>query len=155
MNVEIVDFPETKIAAFEHHGSPALEKLSVDRFVSWRKRNNLPPSNEHRSYGIHYNDPETVEKNDYRVDLAVSVTEEIIENMKDSVVNKVIPQLRCAKVRHIGCRENIDSAKKLYENWLPESNEKLADFPIFFHYVNVGDDIAPEEMITDIYLPIL
>lgn len=155
MNVEIVDFPETKIAAFEHHGSPALEELSIQRFVKWRKRNKLAPSDENRSYGIHYHDPKFVEKNDYRVDIAVSVTEDIVENMTDSVFNKVIPELRCAKVRHIGCRENIDSARDLYEKWLPKSKEKLADFPLFFHYVNVGDDIAPEDMITDVYLPIL
>lgn len=154
MNVEIVDFPETKIAVFEHHGSPALEEVSLQRFVKWRKRNKLPPSDENRSYGIHYTDATKVEKNDYRVDIAVSIAEDIEENTVDSVFNKVIPELRCAKVRHVGSRDDISSARELHDKWLPKSGEKLADFPIFFHYVNVGEDIAPEEMITDVYLPI-
>ena len=44
------------------------------------------------------------------------------------------------------------SAKFLYEEWLPNSGEKLGDFPIFFHYVNIEPDIKAEEMITDVYL---
>jgi hypothetical protein len=38
--------------------------------------------------------------------------------------------------------------------WLPQSDEKPADFPIFFHYVNVGPNVREEEMITDVYLPL-
>jgi AraC family transcriptional regulator len=28
------------------------------------------------------------------------------------------------------------------------------DFPIFFHYGNVGPDVKEAEMITDVYLPL-
>ena len=27
--------------------------------------------------------------------------------------------------------------------------------PMIFHYVNVGPNVKPEEMITDVYLPLL
>jgi AraC family transcriptional regulator len=42
----------------------------------------------------------------------------------------------------------------LYEDWLPGSGESLRDFPIFFHYVNVGPNVREEDMITDVYLPL-
>jgi AraC family transcriptional regulator len=32
--------------------------------------------------------------------------------------------------------------------------EQLRDFPLFFHYVNVGAEIPEHEMITDVYLPL-
>ena len=70
------------------------------------------------------------------------------------VKNKIIPSGKCALARHIGSRENVTAAIYLYKEWLPQSGEKLRDFPVFFHYVNVGPDISEEEMITDIYLPI-
>ena len=70
------------------------------------------------------------------------------------VKNKIIPSGKCALARHIGSRENVTAAIYLYKEWLPQSGEKLRDFPAFFHYVNVGPDISEEEMITDIYLPI-
>lgn len=46
------------------------------------------------------------------------------------------------------------AAVYLYKTWLPASAERLRDFPIFFHYVNVGPDVREEDMITDVYLPL-
>jgi AraC family transcriptional regulator len=37
---------------------------------------------------------------------------------------------------------------------LPQSGELPGNFPIFFHYVNVGPNVREEEMITDVYLPL-
>ena len=154
MNVEIVNFPETKIAAYEHLGSPLLINESINKLIKWRKENKMPPSDLHRSYGVHYNDPNTVSPDDYRVDLCVSVEEDISDNTF-GIVNKIIPSLRCAKVRHVGSRDNMTIARDLYKQWFPQSGEALAQFPIFFHYVNVGPDILAADMITDVYLPIL
>ena len=153
MNVEIVNFPETKVAVIEHHGSPKLEHESIYKLVSWRLENKLPPSDLHRSYGIHYNDPNKVSPSDYRVDLCVSVAHDVVKN-SHGVVTKIIPANRCAKVRYFGSRKNVIAAIILYEEWLPNSGEKLAEFPIFFHYVNVGPQIKESKMITDVYLPI-
>ena len=60
-----------------------------------------------------------------------------------------------AKARHFGSRETISAAQYLYGQWLPSSDEKAADYPIFFHYVNVGPDVKESEMVTDVYLPIV
>jgi AraC family transcriptional regulator len=95
-----------------------------------------------------------VSPSDYRVDLCVSIEHEIANNTY-GVITKTIPALRCAKVRYIGPRENMTTARDLYKEWLPNSGEKLTNFPIFFHYVNVGSQIKEAEMITDVYLPIM
>ncbi|MFT5852375.1 MAG: AraC family transcriptional regulator [Colwellia sp.] len=154
MDVEIVNFPETKVAAIEHHGWPKFEQESVKKLVLWRIENKLPPSDHHRSYGVHYNDPNKISPSDYRVDLCVSVVFDVVKNLY-GVVTKVIPANRCAKVRHLGSRKNVTAATTLYEEWLPDSGEELAESPIFFHYVNVGSQVKESEMITDVYLPIL
>ena len=152
--MEIVNFPETKIAVIEHRGSPALEYESAKNLIAWRIENKLPPSDIYRNYGIHYNDPRKVAPAEYRADLCISVIQEVKAN-SFGVINKVIPALRCAKARHLGSRENVAAAQYLYEKWLPSSGERLAEFPIFFHYVNVGPQVQESEMITDVYLPIL
>lgn len=154
MDVEIVNFPETKVAVIEHHGSPALEHESVIKLVSWRTENKLPPSNLHRSYGVHYNDPNKTAPADYRVDFCVSIVHDVEKNSQ-GVVTKIIPANRCAKTRHLGSRKNITAALTLYQEWLPQSGEQLAAFPVFFHYVNVGPQVLGSEMITYVYLPIL
>ena len=70
------------------------------------------------------------------------------------IVDKVIPRNRCALARDVGTRYNNQTALYLYEKWLPQSGEMPGDFPMFFHYVNVGPNLREEEMITDVYLPL-
>jgi len=71
-----------------------------------------------------------------------------------SRTRKVIPGGRCALARHLGPREHNTAAGFLYREWLPASGVAVGDFPIFFHYVNVGPDVKDAEMITDVYLPL-
>lgn len=153
MHVRIVDFPETKIAVLEHHGQPALEYQSIQKLIEWRIQNKLPPE-KYRSYGLHYNDLRKIQPEEYHVDLCVSIDSEIPPNPQ-GVINKVIPASRCAVARHLGSRENMDTAVYLYEVWFPSSGETLRDFPMFFHYVNVGAQIQERDMITDVYLPVI
>jgi len=152
MDVRIVRFPETKVAAVEHHGSPALEHETARRLISWRLRNQLDRE-RHRSYGVHYTDPYTTPAADHRVDFCLSVDFDVAAN-PEGVINKVIPAARCALARHFGSREHNAAAVFLYREWLPSSGEAVGDFPMFFHYVNVGPEVTESEMITDVYLPL-
>jgi AraC family transcriptional regulator len=152
MDVRIVDFPETRVAAVEHRGPPALEHETARRLIAWRIAHRLPPE-RHATYGVHYTDPRTTPPGDHRVDFCVAYAGEVAANA-EGVVAKAIPGCRCAVVRHYGSRDNVTAAAELIERWLPASGEHMADFPPFFHYVNVGPHISDEDMITDVYLPL-
>ena len=152
MDVQIVTFPETKVAAIEHRGPPQEEYNTARKLIEWRRLNQLHPD-QHRSYGVHYTDPYTTPPADHRVDFCVSVDFDVPPNVY-GIVNKVIPGGRCALARHLGSRAHNAAAVFLYNEWLPSSGESLRDFPIFFHYVNVGPDVREHEMITDVYLPL-
>jgi AraC family transcriptional regulator len=152
LEVLFVDFPATKVAALEHRGSPLLEHATVRKFIEWRMAHRVHPE-RHRTYGIHYNDPRTTPAADYRMDICVAVESAVAPNPQ-GVVNKMIPGGRCAVARHLGSRENVAAAAYLYDVWLPKSGKALRDFPIFFHYVNVGPNVREDEMITDVYLPL-
>lgn len=152
MEVKIVDFPETKVAMIEHRGATELEYETAKKLIAWRIENRVPPD-KHRSYGVHYHDPRTTPADEYRVDFCVSYDEEVKENQY-GVFRGVIPGCRCAVARHHGSREDIVAARYLFETWLPQSTESLGDFPVFFHYVNVGPHVQPDDMITDVYLPL-
>lgn len=151
-DVRIVDFPETKVAAVEHRGPPALEHETAMRLIEWRIQNRLPPD-RHQSYGVHYTDPRTTPPDQHRVDFCVSFDWDVEPNAQ-GVTSRIIPGGRCAVARHTGSREHIGAAAFLYEKWLPQSGETLRDFPIFFHYVNVGPGVREDDMITDVYLPL-
>ena len=152
MEVRIVDFPETKVAAVEHLGPPELEHDTARRLIQWRIENRLSPD-RHRTYGVHYTDPRSTPPSDHRVDFCISVDQDVAPNSQ-GIINKIIPGGRCAVARHLGSRAHNAAAVYLYEVWLPNSGEALRDFPIFFHYVNVGPHVQEQEMITDVYLPL-
>ena len=152
MQVNIVNFPETKIAALEHLGPESHTYKSVAKFIEWRQANGMKPG-KGNTYGIHYSDPGNTFPEDYRLDICVSVDRDIADNPQ-GVVNKTIPACRCAVARHRGSREHVTAAEYLVLDWLPGSGEELGDFPIFFHYVNVGPNVSEADMITDVYLPL-
>jgi AraC family transcriptional regulator len=153
MDVQIVLFPETKVAAIEHSRSSALEHDTVRKLIAWKIQQRLLDPLRYRSYGVHYTDPRTTNPSDHHVDFCLSVEQEVGAN-SFGIVNKVIPRNRCALARDVGSRHNNKAAVYLYEEWLRRSGEVLGNFPIFFHYVNVGPDVREEEMITDVYLPL-
>lgn len=152
MDVRILNFPETRVAAVEHRGPPELEHETVRRLVAWRIAHRLAPE-RHATYGIHYTDPRTTPSAEHRVDFCIEFDGHIAPNPQ-GVVPKMIPGGRCAVLRHHGSRENVTAAAYLYEVWLPASGEIARDFPGFFHYVNIGTHIREEDMITDVYLPL-
>lgn len=152
MDVQIVHFPATKVAAVEHHGAPDQEHQTAGRLIRWRVENRLAPD-RHRNYGVHYTDPRNTPPELHRVDFCVSVDNDVLPN-PHGVVPKVIPACRCAVARHIGSRAFNAAAAYLFATWLPQSGESLGDFPMFFHYVNVGPGVQEYEMITDVYLPL-
>jgi AraC family transcriptional regulator len=153
MDVQIVTFSETKVAAIEHRGSPAFEHDTVRKLIAWKIENRLLNPLKHRSYGVHYTDPRNTPPRQHHVDFCLSIEDDVGPNHYD-IINKIIPSVRCAFARDVGSRLNNQAAVYLYENWLPQSGESLGDFPLFFHYVNVGPNVRDEEMITDVYLPL-
>ena len=127
--VEIIDFPQKLVAALEHRGTENQVLTSSKRLVEWRKQNGLSPDRG-KTFAIYYNDP-------------------------NSTPPKEIPAGRCAKVRHFGPRNNIAAADYLYREWLPASSHQVRDAPLFFHFINVGPQVQPQDMIADVYLPII
>jgi AraC family transcriptional regulator len=154
MDVKIVNFEETKVAALEHRGPPELVNDSARLFIEWRKESKLSPKQTSKTFGIAYDDPDRVEAAAFRFDICGSVAVSVPAN-RQGVVNKVIPGGRCAVVCHPGSHDRIgEAAYHLYREWLPASGEKLRDFPLFFHYLNLTPETPEHELLTDIYLPL-
>jgi AraC family transcriptional regulator len=152
VDVRIVVFSETRVAVVEHRGPPEREYETSRRLIEWRIAHRLSPA-KHQTYGVHYTDPATIPPADHRVDFCVTYDQPIEPNPQ-GVVGKIIPANRCAVARHLGSRSHNAAAIFLYREWLPISGESPGDFPVFFHYVNVGPDVQDHEMITDVYLPL-
>ena len=154
MDVKIINFKATTIAVLEHKGAPELIMDSVADFIDWRKSSGLSPITTSRTFGMVYSDPESTPAEEFRFDICGEVDAPVPENPQ-GVITKQIPAGRCATVRHYGSTDRIgESAYYLYRDWLPESDEELRDFPLFFHYLKKMPDVPEHEQVTDVYLPL-
>lgn len=153
MKVGIVTFPETKVAAISHVGAPSLEHETACKLIAWKLENRLLDQARHRSYGLHYTDPRTINPAEHRVDFCLSYDGRVKPNAY-GIVEMTIPAMRCAVARDIGSRLNNKAAQYLCDVWLPRSGEEMAAPPLVFHYVNVGPSVKDHEAITDVYLPL-
>ncbi|EPC02325.1 hypothetical protein L861_14915 [Litchfieldella anticariensis FP35 = DSM 16096] len=155
MDVTIIDFPETRVAALEHRGAPALVNESAKKFIDWRKLSGHSPVATSETFGLAYDDPATTPAEQFRFDICGSVSDPVPDN-DHGIVNKTIPAGRCAVVRHLGTHDRLsDAAYYLYRQWLPESGEELRDFPLFFHYRNLMPETPEHELVTDVCLPLV
>jgi len=153
MRVQIVTFPETRVAAITHIGPPSREHDTVRTLVRWKLENRLLDPARYRSYGLHYTDPRTVDPGEHRVEFCLSIDAEVAAN-DYGIYAKTLASARCALARDVGSRSNNRAARYLVEQWLPSSGETMAAAPVIFHYVNVGPDVKESEAITDVYLPL-
>ena len=152
-DVTIINVPTTRIAVLAHHGEPVLLGDSIRRFIAWRKQHGLPPAS-YATYNLLYNDPKTTPAADFRLDLAVATEVEIPAN-ESGIYTSTIPAGRCAYLRHIGSEESLVTAfTALYRDWLPDSGEELRDFPLYLQRIAFFPDVAENEAMTDIFLPL-
>jgi AraC family transcriptional regulator len=154
MDVRIVTFEQTSVAALEHRGPIDRLNNTAGLFIAWRKETGLSPVQSSRTFGIAYDNPETTEPDQFRFDICGSVDAAVPDNPQ-GVINKLIPGGRCAVVRHLGPHQRLgERIHPLYRDWLPQSGEDIRDFPLFFHYLNLLPDTPEHDLTTDIYLPL-
>lgn len=153
-DVRIIDFPATAIAVLTHRGPESELHLSIRRFIEWRKASGVTPSVS-RTFNIVYEDPALIPPEDYRMDLAASITAPPADN-DYGVVAGELPAGRCAVLRHHGSTDNLsDTVRYLYGEWLPQSGEEMRDYPIYFERLSLFPDIPEAEQQTDIFLPLV
>jgi AraC family transcriptional regulator len=155
MQVQIVDFSATRVAALEHCGPTGLINESVRKFIDWRKQSGQSPVASSRTFGIPRNNPDTTPADDFRFDICGEIDEAVAPNAY-GVRELVIPGGRCAVVRHTGSTDHVgETIYPIYRDWLPASGEELRDHPLFFHYLSVSPETPQDQWQTDIYLPLV
>ncbi|OCH97850.1 AraC family transcriptional regulator [Legionella jamestowniensis] len=152
MNVVIKTMKERRLAVLEHRGAPQKVGESVNRLVNWAKSQamNLKPK-AGEAFAFAYDDPKTTPPSEFRLDLCITVPEQI--KLEGEVIEKRLPAGRYAVAVHKGTRDTIaDTVYGLYRDWLPISNEELGDLPCVFCYYNFDHEVAETELLTECWL---
>ena len=151
--IRIVDFPATPVAVMEHRGDPGQVGNTVRRFIAWRKQARLSPATS-ATFNIFHADPDREEGEAFRLAICAA-TERDVEPNAEGVVAGMIPGGKCAVLRQTGSGDDLrEAARFLYADWLPRSGEELRDFPLFAHRVSFYPQVAEQDAVTDLFLPL-
>lgn len=152
-SVDIVQFPETRLAVLEHRGSHDLLSETIREFIELRKRHGLSPQRS-ATFNLVYDDPSNTPAEEFRMDLGCSIPNGVVGPLH-GLNERCIQEGPCARVRVVGGDAELEAALMfLYGAWLPSSGRELRDFPLFFQRVKMFPDVPPHEAVTDVYLPL-
>jgi DNA gyrase inhibitor GyrI len=103
--------------------------------------------------GLCHGDPKATLSGDVRYDACVTVDKSFRGDAEIAV--QTVPGGDYAVIRHVGPYASLPKAyRALLREWLPESGRALAGTPCFEVYHNSPYSAAPEELVTDIYVPL-
>jgi len=152
MEVKIVKMEQTRVAFVRHTGpydqcGSAWNKLCTHLGPQGRLGGN--PT----FIGLSYDDPEVTPAAKLRYDACVDVDEEF-EPAGDVGV-QILPAGSFARTTHLGPYENLHlTYAALLGQWLPGSGRRFKLEPTREIYFNDPETTAPEDLVTDIYLPL-
>lgn len=158
MDVKIIEVEPIPLAVLEHHGDPMRVSNSVATFIEWRKASGLSDYTTQGTYGVPYNDPLVTPGEEFRFDICGELNPQAqgkVPANSQGVISKTLPGGRCAVVRHVGSYDRIsETVYNLYRQWLPQSGEELRDFPVYFRYLQLDQELPEHAQQTDILLPL-
>lgn len=104
-------------------------------------------------FGLSYDDPDHTEESKLRYDACIVIDNDI--KPEGEVGVKTTYGGKYAVFRHEGSYENLSrSYNDIFRNWLPESGFEVADAPPMEIYLNDPEKVKPEELRTEICIPV-
>ncbi len=110
---------------------------------------------EAQLFGICHDDPTVTKPENIRYDACIYWDDESSKFLqKHNFETKKIDGGKYIMTKHFGnCEGNLDNWLALY-NWCEQNNYKFRDLPPFEKYVNVLEVTNPEDIITEMYIPV-
>jgi AraC family transcriptional regulator len=150
--VTIRSEPPIRLAALPHKGayfeiSRAFQKLSAVMASRDLFRH------AGRMIAVFYDDPQSVAEPDLRSHAGFELTSDA--DLAAPLEDVTLPAGRQAVLTYTGPYAGLPAAyDELFGVWLPQSGEEPADAPSFEVYLNSPMDTAPEELVTELHLPL-
>lgn len=144
--------PAAHCAAVAHTGP----YIQIDRamgtlFANLADQQLLKPDS--RMIGVYFDDPDAMPVDELRA-MACSPVAPAVP-LAPPLVSAELRAGAYARLRYKGPYADMRGAYRwLFGVWLPRSSREAADAPVLEEYLNNPRDVAPSELLTDIYLPL-
>lgn len=151
-DVSFKKIPDIKLVTIKHQGSYMEIGNAFGKLYAWMGARNLfSPST--RAIGIYYDDPDSIAEAELNSRAGVTCDQAVsIESPFEEVT---VEGGDYAVLNYKGPYSDMKSAYHwFYGDWLMKSGKQAADKPVFEEYLNNPRDTAPQDLLTDIYLPL-
>ena len=149
--VTIKDLPARRVACIPHRGAYSALGAVFEKFSEICQTRGLWPQMG-EVVGVFMDNPETVPEADLR-SMAGAVFQG--SDLPDGLTEFPLPAGRTAIMTFTGPYSDLPKVYGyLFGSWLPESGENMADAPSYEVYQNDPRDTAPEDLVTEIHVPL-
>jgi AraC family transcriptional regulator len=106
-----------------------------------------------RFIGVSHDSPNVTDSSKFRYDACITIDHEV--KAEGEVGQKTLAGGKYAVFLHGGPYEQFSKTyDQIFKGWLPASGEQLRDEPCFEVYLNSPDKAKPEDLRTEIWLPL-
>ena len=152
MDVEITNRPELRAVAVRHVGPYNRISEAFGRLGAIAGQAGLVGPGT-TMIAIYHDDPETTPEENLRSDAALVIPADA--RVPEGLTELTIPAGRYARATHVGPYDNLgDSWARLMGEWLPRSGQRVGDGVSYEVYRNNPMNAKPNELITDMYVPL-
>jgi AraC family transcriptional regulator len=152
MNVTIQRIEPMRVTFLRHVGPYNDVSATWDKLLPALGKEGLLGGNS-RFIGICHDDPEVTPSKKIRYDACVTIDTSFTPTGDIGV--QTIAGGEYAITTHFGSYEKLgETYAKLFGQWLPRSGRELRSLPCFEIYLNDPESTEPEELLTDIYVPL-
>ena len=151
MPVIVETRPSLRIAAVKHRGPPQTIGTAFDRVMAWAgpKGVAMPPA---WGVAVYLSDMMTVPPEEQEALAGLTVGPEIVSD--DTVTIHEVPGGKQAIFLYKGPYAHIGKGYQALFGWLPTSGEQRAALPLFEINLNDPRQTAPENLLTELCLPL-
>lgn len=140
-----------KIGPYQESGPQAYNELK--KFIMKNKLEMSDVNPKVKLIGLSHDDPWVTEADKCRFDACITVTKDVPLDKNVNIQN--IKGGKYAVFLHKGPYNEVGPVyQAICGEWLPNNNYKLRDLPLLEVYLNNPDNTKPEDLLTEIYLPI-
>ena len=151
--VEIRDITALPVVALPHHGDYMGIGASFSQLETLLTLRGHLPAPQARYFGIYYDDPAGCPSAQLRAAAAVALDG---ADATPPLQAQTLAAGRYAVLEHRGAYAELHRAYDwLYRDWLLNSPYQLADAPCLEEYLNDWQQVPPQELRTNIYLPLI
>ncbi len=155
MEPRIVDRPETPVVYVRKTGpyaQTACEAWSAVCKFAYSHRL-VDRESGTQFIGVSHDDPDITDSEKLRYDACITVTAPV--PVEGEVQAGKIAAGQYAVFLHRGPHQGLKNAyREIFRNWLPASGHQLRDVPCFEVYLNTPERTKPENLKTEIWVPI-